>query len=102
MKMYEENVSLVMLSRNTDVSPDVECQKIIYNEYRHKKFKRIASVDIEDDYNQEEQLQSTRTHIQSHINETKPNIERNEQLTKEERQLYSNCRFVFKYLLKPF
>lgn len=87
MKMNEENVSLVMLSRDTDVSPDiVECQKITHNEYRHKKFKRIASAEIEVDYNQEEQ---------SHINETQPNILDNELLTKEDSHLNSQYRFVF-------
>lgn len=68
--MIEENASLVMLSRATDVGSDVERQKPTHDKYVHKKFKRIASANFEDDYGQEKQSNSTNTNIQLHINES--------------------------------
>lgn len=90
MKMNDENVSLVMSTRDINASPDVECQKITHNEYRHKKFKRIASADIDGDYNQEKQSISTSSHSHLHINETTSNTRDNKLLMTEENQ----CRFV--------
>lgn len=53
MKMNEKNVSLALLSRDTDARPFAESHKINLK-YRHKKFKRIASAEIEDRNDQEE------------------------------------------------
>lgn len=68
--MHEENASLVMLSRATDVGSDVERQKPTIDKYVHKKFKRIASANFEDNYDQAEQSNTAGTHVQLHINES--------------------------------
>lgn len=68
--MHEENASLVMLSRANDVGSDVERQKPTIDKYVHKKFKRIASANFEDNYDRPEQSDATGTHVQLHINES--------------------------------
>lgn len=93
--MNEEDVSLVMLSRDAHVSPGVEYPKTTHDKYVHKKFKRIASLDVEDNSNPEKQSNNlpnaASTHIQSHINET---IQSNELSMEEKRPSYNQCRFV--------
>lgn len=74
IEMHEDNASLVMLSRATDVGSDVERQKPTQDKYVHKKFKRVASANFDDNYGQEKQSNSTSTHIQLHINESPSTI----------------------------
>lgn len=82
--MKEENISLVMLPQD----PDIDCQKLTHK-YVHKKFKRIASADIDGNYNQEKQsnnpLNTTSAHSQPHINEP---------LVEEERHVHNPGRLV--------